>query len=58
MIYNIHEREYPASTAELGELLDTIAGPDDRLWPKREWPAIHFDAPLGVGANGGHGPIP
>jgi len=28
---------------------------DDRLWPNRRWPAMRFDGPLAVGADGGHG---
>lgn len=56
MISNVHQREYPVPPERLGELLDTLAGADDRLWPPA-WPPIRFDAPLGVGARGGHGPI-
>jgi hypothetical protein len=41
----------------VGALLDAVASPDDRLWPKDRWPRIGFDRPLGVGASGGHGPI-
>lgn len=53
---NVHERVYPVPPAELGRLLDTVAGPDDRVWPEG-WPPIRFDRGLQVGAVGGHGPI-
>ena len=58
-IESIHTRELPVTVVELGLLLDTLAGPDDQLWPTERWPhdQIHFDRPLGVGAKGGHGPI-
>ena len=56
LVSNVHQREYPISAARLGRLLDTLAGPDDRLWPTG-WPPIHFDRPLQEGAVGGHGPI-
>jgi hypothetical protein len=56
MTSNVHQREYPVPPTRLGELLDTVAGDHDRLWPNR-WPPITFDGPLAVGARGGHGPI-
>ncbi|GAA5168128.1 hypothetical protein GCM10023321_61770 [Pseudonocardia eucalypti] len=55
-IENVHRREFRATEAQLGELLDRMAGPDDPLWPSR-WPPMRFDRPLAVGADGGHGPI-
>jgi hypothetical protein len=56
-VLNIHERELPADSGTVGRLIDALAGPDDRLWPRDRWPAMRFDRPLGVGAAGGHGPI-
>src|SRR5687768_9835381 len=58
-IESIHTRELSASAEELGELVDTLAGPDDKIWPIERWPndPIGFDRPLAVGARGGHGPI-
>jgi uncharacterized protein DUF3995/polyketide cyclase/dehydrase/lipid transport protein len=58
-IESIHTRELPVPADRLGELLDTLAGPNDRIWPIERWPndPIGFDRPLGVGARGGHGPI-
>lgn len=57
MISNIHERHLPVPAATAGALIDSLAGPDDRLWPHERWPAMRFDRPLAVGAHGGHGPI-
>jgi hypothetical protein len=53
---NVHEREIAGTPDEVGVLLDTLAGPDDKVWPKG-WPRIRFDRELVVGAKGGHGPI-
>lgn len=49
MIENVHFR---ALRGEPGPLLDRI---DTALWPSARWPALKFDRPLGVGADGGHG---
>jgi uncharacterized protein DUF3995 len=59
-IESIHTRELPVPVQELGQILDTLAGPDDKIWPIERWPndPIGFDRPLGVGARGGHGGIP
>ena len=54
---NIHERRLACEASSIGALVDSLAGPDDRLWPRERWPAMRFDGPLGVGARGGHGPI-
>jgi L-amino acid N-acyltransferase YncA len=56
-IQNTHERLLLASPAEVGSLIDSLAGPDDRLWPADRWPAMHLDNGLAAGAQGGHGPI-
>jgi polyketide cyclase/dehydrase/lipid transport protein len=58
-IESVHARELPVPAQELGRILDSLAGPDDKLWPIERWPndPIGFDRPLGVGARGGHGPI-
>ena len=53
----MHERLIDAPAARVGELLDSLASSDDRLWPSGRWPAMRFDRPLGTGAIGGHGPI-
>ena len=56
LMSNVHEREFAATREEIGDLLRTVAGPDDKVWPKG-WPPIRFDRELQVGARGGHGPI-
>lgn len=56
-VLNVHERGYPVSVERLGELLDSLASEKDGLWPRHSWVAMEFDRPLGVGADGGHGPI-
>jgi Protein of unknown function (DUF3995) len=58
-IESVHTRELPVPDHKLGQILDTLAGPEDELWPIERWPndPIGFDRPLGVGARGGHGPI-
>jgi hypothetical protein len=58
-IESIHTRELPVSPERLGQIVDTLAGPDDEIWPIERWPndPIHFDRQLGVGARGGHGPV-
>lgn len=56
-VLNIHERELRASAPKVGALIDSLASPEDRLWPRSVWPRMKFDRPLAVGAVGGHGPI-
>ncbi|RZU53365.1 uncharacterized protein DUF2867 [Krasilnikovia cinnamomea] len=57
VIENVHERVLAAPTADVGRLLDRLGGPDDLLWPSPTWLPMRFDRPLGVGADGGHGPV-
>ncbi|MBU1566229.1 MAG: SRPBCC family protein [Proteobacteria bacterium] len=56
-VINIHERELPATSESVGNLIDSLASRADVLWPWHSWPRMEFDQPLGVGAVGGHGPI-
>ena len=56
-IFSLHERTLVAEVDAVGALLDGLSGPEDRLWPGEHWPAMKFDAPLGKGAKGGHGPV-
>ncbi|MEU9115589.1 SRPBCC family protein [Streptomyces sp. NPDC048483] len=56
-VYNVHERVLPVPVAEAGALLDGLSGGADRLWPRRDWPPMVLDGPLGPGAAGGHGPV-
>ena len=57
MVTNTHERIIAAPLHDVGSLIDSLASTHDRLWPRREWPAMRLDRPLGVGASGGHGPV-
>ena len=57
MIRNLHERLIFASEGQVGDLIDSLASKDERLWPNSEWPPMRFDRPLAVGAVGGHGPV-
>ena len=56
-VLNVHERALRCSEEALGALIDSLASDEDKLWPRRAWPPMTFDRPLGVGATGGHGPI-
>lgn len=56
-VRNTHSRQLPSPPEAVGQLLDSLASTHDRLWPNSRWPAMRFDRPLGVGAQGGHGPI-
>ncbi|TQS43994.1 SRPBCC family protein [Cryptosporangium phraense] len=57
MIRNTHVRTLDCPAPAAGAVLDTLAGPDDAVWPSPQWPPMKLDRPLGVGAAGGHGPI-
>ena len=56
-VLNIHSREYPVSSKEVGLLMDSLSSKNDLLWPHHVWPRMKFDKPLSVNAAGGHGPI-
>lgn len=56
-VRNVHQRTLDASPERVGELIDGLAQPRDRLWPGDRWPAMRFDRALGQGAAGGHGPV-
>lgn len=56
-VLNIHFRELAPAAPKAGALIDTLSSPKDALWPRHAWPRMTFDRPLGVGAQGGHGPI-
>ncbi|MGW5880331.1 DUF2867 domain-containing protein [Nocardiopsis terrae] len=57
LVRNTHERVVPAPAEAVGELLATLGGDGDRLWPNPAWPPMRLDRPLSAGADGGHGPI-
>ena len=52
-----HERSFQAKTDSLGSILDTLSGPEDRLWPRETWPPMLFNGSLARGAKGGHGAV-
>ena len=54
-IFNRHERRYDVQSESMGGVLDTLSGPNDRLWPRDTWPPMLFDTSLKPGAKGGHG---
>ena len=56
-VINVHERPFDATPQRVGALLDSLASPQDTLWPNHSWPRMEFDRPLVEGAAGGHGPI-
>jgi hypothetical protein len=56
-IINVHQRLLQARPEHAGALINTLASAQDKLWPRMHWPRMVLDAPLGVGAAGGHGPI-
>lgn len=56
-IRNVHQRAFPAAPEAAGRLLDGLSSRPDPLWPEGPWPPMRFDRPLGIGAEGGHGPI-
>ena len=56
-VKNIHERRLQADRRRAGELLADLGTKRDRIWPRRNWPAMRLDAPKEKGGRGGHGPI-
>lgn len=56
-VTNEHSTVLAAPAETVGSLIDSLASSHDRLWPSETWPPMRLDAPLGVGARGGHGPI-
>lgn len=56
-IDSLHERSFFTNKEEVGGILDTLSGKEDRLWPWENWPPMLFDRELGPGAKGGHGGV-
>ncbi|MFI6769029.1 DUF2867 domain-containing protein [Streptomyces sp. NPDC050355] len=56
-VRDVHVRTVAAPAEVVGALLDRIGSDRDPLFPTPVWPALRFDRPLGVGADGGHGRI-
>ncbi|MFE1167965.1 DUF2867 domain-containing protein [Nocardiopsis sp. NPDC058789] len=57
LVHNTHQREIHAPAEAVAGLLGTLGGAEDLLWPSPAWMPMRLDRPLGVGADGGHGPI-
>ncbi|TJZ54435.1 DUF2867 domain-containing protein [Streptomyces piniterrae] len=57
MVRDVHTRTIPASADIVGALIDRLGDDDDPLFPTPAWAPMRFDRPLGVGADGGHGPV-
>ena len=55
-VINVHQRLLQASPEKVSDLLATLGSAEDRVWPRKGWPRMRLDAPLGPGASGGHGP--
>ncbi len=51
---NEHERTVQGTPAEVWELVETLATPNDQLWPPDPWPKMKLDNGLTVGSRGGH----
>lgn len=56
-VRNLHARRIDVHPGKVAELMDSLSGEHDRLWPRSEWPPMTFDRLLAVGATGGHGPV-
>ena len=51
---NVHERTVDGTSDDVWALVETLATPNDRLWPRDTWPAMELDNGLRVGSRGGH----
>ena len=51
---NVHERVVQGTTREVWALVETLATPNDKLWPPDPWPKMRLDKGLAVGSCGGH----
>ncbi|WP_137993345.1 DUF2867 domain-containing protein [Streptomyces vilmorinianum] len=56
-VRNVHQRVVAAPADTVGALLDRLSAADDPLFPAPAWSSMRLDRPLGVGADGGHGPV-
>ena len=52
---NRHERRIHADYEEVADLLDSLAGTLDRVWPGDRWPALVMTNGSNPGSAGGHG---
>lgn len=51
---NAHERTVEGRPDEVWELVETLATPNDKLWPREPWPKMKLDSGITVGSRGGH----
>jgi len=56
-IVNIHRRIFDLSQEQMGDLIHSLATPNDEIWPNEKWPKMKLDNGLSPGSKGGHGPI-
>jgi hypothetical protein len=58
-VRSVHSRDLPAGIERVGELMESLAGEHDQLWPTERWPTtpIELDRGLELGSRGGHGVI-
>ena len=56
-VYNFHCRRIAAPIDVVGPVIDTLGSDEDRLWPWEHFEPMQLDFRLGIGANGGHGPV-
>lgn len=56
-IESLHERRFKTKADSVGNILDTLSGPEDQLWPRETWPPMLLDRGLTPGAKGGHGVV-
>lgn len=54
---NVHERVVNGSTDDVWALVETLATPHDRVWPRDVWPEMELDNGLTIGSRGGHADV-
>lgn len=53
---NVQQRVIDAPIDVVGQIMDTVSGANDTMWPDK-WPPMTLDRGLTIGSHGGHGPI-
>ncbi len=56
-IDSLHERHFKTGADVVGNIMDTLSGPEDQIWPGETWPPMRFNKRLATGAKGGHGVV-
>lgn len=54
---NEHARLVHGPSTDVWALVETLATPNDRLWPHDVWPPMKLDNGLAVGSQGGHADV-